>query len=154
MSDDINDRIAALFAELESCPIRPHGARKILAPYARQMRMRLATGMLRQDLLESIRNAGLPISPGMLREILATPPKKTTSQKDTRRKVPARRPGQSLAATANGPGTATEPPMPLAQVPGIARVPDNGKPLTVKPTDHAGDDPDGQAESGNPFEFL
>ena len=36
MSDDINDRIAALFAELESCPIKPHGARKILAPFRSQ----------------------------------------------------------------------------------------------------------------------
>ncbi len=158
MSEDIHDRIAAFFAELELMPDKPRGARAMLAPYARQMRMALGRKLNRQELLESLRSRGLSISPAMLREILKTVPDEPDEplvQKVTRKKTSTSRSRQSSSATANGPAAATGPSTSSIQGSATALMPDNGTPLTAKTTDASSDESDGGVESGgNPFEFL
>lgn len=139
MSEDIRDRIAAFFAELELRPDKPRGARAMLMPYAGQMRRALGLKLNRQELLESLRSRGLSVSRSMLREILNTVPDEPETQKVTRQNKSTRRSGQSPATTANGPAAATS---------------NAGTPLTAKETDRAGDHPNRQAEPDDPLEFL
>ena len=138
MSEDIRDRIAAFFAELELMPDKPRGARAMLMPYAGQMRRALGLKLNRQELLESLRSRGLSVSRSMLREILNTVPDEPELPKAMRQKKSTRRSGQSPTATANGPAAAMS---------------DGGTLLTAKKADRAGD-PNGQVEPGDPFEFL